>query len=101
MAHFSKDSALIELLSKPQGDVFTMMSAIWTGRAEDSVSSNEQDQTKRLIYGILYGIGANTLAEQLDCTSDEAKEKIKSFKSYFPGVASWLCEAILSCCQKG
>ncbi|XVF48493.1 hypothetical protein PTKIN_Ptkin03bG0194900 [Pterospermum kingtungense] len=101
MAHFSKDSALIELLSKPQGDVFTMMSAIWTGKAEDSVSSNERDQTKRLIYGILYGMGADTLAEQLNCTSDEAKEKIKCFKSSFPGVASWLREAILSCRQKG
>ncbi|XP_022754544.1 helicase and polymerase-containing protein TEBICHI isoform X4 [Durio zibethinus] len=101
MAHFSKDSALIELLSKPQGDVFTMMSAIWTGRAEDSLSSNERDQTKRLIYGILYGMGADTLAKQLKCTSDEAKEKIKSFKRSFPGVASWLREAILSCHQKG
>ncbi|XP_039027780.1 helicase and polymerase-containing protein TEBICHI isoform X1 [Hibiscus syriacus] len=101
MAHFSKDSALIEFLSKPQGDVFTMMSAIWTGRAEDSVSSNERDQTKRLIYGILYGMGADTLAEQLNCTSDEAKEKIKSFKSSFPGVASWLHEAVSSCRQKG
>ncbi|XVF35495.1 hypothetical protein REPUB_Repub18cG0150400 [Reevesia pubescens] len=101
MAHFSKDSALIELLSKPHGDVFTMMSAIWTGRAEDSVSSNERDQTKRLIYGILYGMGADTLAEQLNCTSDEAKEKIRSFKSSFPGVESWLHEAILSCRQKG
>ncbi|KAK6249105.1 hypothetical protein QUC31_020670 [Theobroma cacao] len=101
MAHFSMDSALIELLSKPQGDVFTMMSAIWTGRAEDSVSSNERDQTKRLIYGILYGMGADTLAEQLNCTTDEAKEKIKSFKISFPGVASWLCEAISSCRQKG
>lgn len=101
MAHFSKDSALIELLSKPHGDVFTMMSAIWTGRAEDSVSSNERDQMKRLIYGILYGMGADTLAEQLNCTSDEAKEKIKCFKSSFPGIASWLREAILSCRQKG
>ncbi|MBA0873433.1 hypothetical protein Goshw_002175 [Gossypium schwendimanii] len=101
MAHFSNDSALIKLLSKPQGDVFTMMSAIWTGRAEDSVSSNERDQTKRLIYGILYGMGADTLAEQLNCTSDEAKEKIKSFKSSFPGVASWLREAVASCRQKG
>ncbi|OMO91013.1 hypothetical protein COLO4_18706 [Corchorus olitorius] len=101
MAHFSKDSALIELLSKPKGDVFTMMSALWTGRAEDSISTSERDQTKRLIYGILYGMGADTLAEQLNCTPDEAKEKIRSFKSCFPGVASWLREAISFCRQKG
>ncbi|XP_048441457.1 helicase and polymerase-containing protein TEBICHI-like [Pyrus x bretschneideri] len=31
MAHFSKDSALIELLNNPHGDVFTMIAARWTG----------------------------------------------------------------------
>lgn len=101
MAHFSKDPALIGLLSKPHGDVFTMIAARWTGRSEDSVDSHERDQTKRLIYGILYGMGPNTLSEQLNCSSDEAKEKIKSFKSSFPGVASWLHVAVSSCRQKG
>lgn len=101
MAHFSKDSSLIELLSKPHGDVFTMIAAKWTGKPEDSVDSNERDQTKRLVYGILYGMGVNTLAEQLHCSSGEAAEKIQSFKSSFPGVASWLHEAIASCRQKG
>lgn len=101
MAHFSGDTSLIELLSNPQNDVFTMIAARWTGRVEDSVSSLERDQTKRLVYGILYGMGANTLAEQLNCSSDAAKEKIKSFKSSFPGVASWLHEAVSGCRQKG
>ncbi|WCJ18400.1 DNA polymerase I [Euphorbia peplus] len=40
-------------------------------------------QTKRLVYGILYGMGATALAEQLKCSSTEASEKIKSFKSSF------------------
>lgn len=101
MAHFSKDSSLIQLLSTPLGDVFTMIAARWAGKPDDCVDSNERDQTKRLVYGILYGMGANTLAEQLRCSSDEAAEKIQSFKSSFPGVASWLCEAIASCRQKG
>lgn len=101
MAHFSKDASLIELLSKPEGDVFTMMAARWTERPEDSVSSQEREQFKRLIYGILYGMGADTLAEQLNCSSEEAKGKIDSFKSSFPGVASWLREAVSSCRQRG
>ncbi|XP_059460849.1 helicase and polymerase-containing protein TEBICHI isoform X2 [Corylus avellana] len=101
MAHFSKDSSLIKLLSTRHGDVFTMIAARWTGKPDDCVDSNERDQTKRLVYGILYGMGANTLAEQLRCSSDEAAEKIRSFKSSFPGVASWLHEAIASCRQKG
>ncbi|KAL1315068.1 hypothetical protein HN51_041855 [Arachis hypogaea] len=101
MAHFSKDSSLIELLSKPDGDAFTMIAARWIGCAEDSVSSNERDQTKKMVYGILYGMGANSLADHLDCTSDEAAEKISYFKSSFPGVASWLNEVVSSCRLKG
>jgi hypothetical protein len=101
MAHFSKDSSLIQLLSTPHGDVFTMIAARWTGKPDDCVDSNERDQTKKLVYGILYGMGANTLAEQLRCSSDEAAEKIRNFKSSFPGVASWLREAIAYCRQKG
>lgn len=101
MAHFSKDSLLIELLSKPCGDVFNMIAAKWTGCPEDSVGSHEREQTKRLVYGILYGMGPNSLAEQLGCSPEDAREKIRSFKSSFPGVASWLHEVVAYCHEKG
>ncbi|KAJ0251931.1 DEAD/DEAH box helicase domain-containing protein [Hirschfeldia incana] len=101
MAHYSRDSSLIAQLSQPEGDVFTMIAAKWTGKTEDSVSPDDRDQTKRLIYGILYGMGANRLAEQLECSSDEAKEKIRSFKSSFPAVTSWLNETVSFCQEKG
>ncbi|KAL0726462.1 hypothetical protein Bca4012_022555 [Brassica carinata] len=101
MAHFSRDSSLIAQLSQPDGDVFTMIAAKWTGKTEDSVSPDDRDQTKRLIYGILYGMGANRLAEKLECSSDEAKEKIRSFKNSFPAVTSWLNETVSFCQEKG
>ncbi|XP_065030525.1 helicase and polymerase-containing protein TEBICHI isoform X5 [Musa acuminata AAA Group] len=101
MAHFSKDLALIELLSKPDGDVFTMIASRWTCKPESAINSEERDYTKRLIYGILYGMGANTLGEQLQCSPEEAAEKIQSFKNSFPGVSAWLSEAVASCRQKG
>lgn len=101
MAHFSKDPSLIELLSKPDGDVFTMIASRWVGKEEALISSKERENTKRFIYGILYGMGANSLAEQLECSTEEAAQKIQSFKRYFPGVSSWLHEAVASCRQKG
>lgn len=101
MAHFSKDTSLIELLSKTHGDIFTMIAAKWTEKEESTVTSQERDQTKRLVYGILYGMGPNTLSEQLNCSLDEAAEKIQNFKRSFPGVASWLQQAVTSCRQKG
>lgn len=101
MAHFSKDTSLIELLTKPSGDVFNMITAKWAGKAESSVDPTERDQTKRLVYGILYGMGSNSLAEQLECSPDDANEKIQSFKRSFPGVSSWLKEAVAVCRKKG
>ncbi|XP_020550378.1 helicase and polymerase-containing protein TEBICHI [Sesamum indicum] len=101
MAHFSKDYPLIKLLSSPQGDVFTMIAAKWSEKHESSVTSQERDQTKRLVYGILYGMGPSTLAEQLDCSPDEAAERIRNFKTLFPGVAAWLQEVVTSCYKKG
>lgn len=101
MAHFSKDMSLIELLSKTHGDIFSMIAAKWTEKEESTVTSQERDQTKRLVYGILYGMGPNTLSEQLNCSLDEAAGKIQNFKRSFPGVASWLQQAVTSCRQKG
>ncbi|CAI9281614.1 unnamed protein product [Lactuca saligna] len=65
------------------------------------VGPKERDQTKRLIYEILYGMGANSLAEQLECGPDDARDKIRSFKISFPGVASWLKEVVAICHKKG
>lgn len=101
MAHFSKDLSLIELLSKPDGDVFIMMASRWTSKPESSINSDERDYTKRLVYGILYGMGPNALGEQLQCSPEEATEKIQSFKYSFPGISTWLDEAVSSCRQKG
>ncbi|XP_073285327.1 helicase and polymerase-containing protein TEBICHI isoform X1 [Primulina huaijiensis] len=101
MAHFSKDSSLIKLLSSCQADVFTMIAAQWIGKHESSVSSCERDQTKRMVYGILYGMGPNSLAEKLDCSTEDAAERIQSFKKSFPGVAGWLHEAVTACRKKG
>ncbi|CAM0949659.1 unnamed protein product [Alopecurus aequalis] len=101
MAHFSKDPVLIELLSKPDVDVFTMIASRWTGKEESLISSKDRESTKSFIYGILYGMGANSLSEQLKCSPEEAAQKIQSFKRFFPGVSSWLQEAVASCRQKG
>ncbi|XP_051137227.1 helicase and polymerase-containing protein TEBICHI [Andrographis paniculata] len=101
MAHFSKDNTLIKLLSSAQADVFTMIAAKWSEKDETIVSLQEREQTKKLVYGLLYGMGPNTLSEQLQCSPDEASEKIQNFKRSFPGVASWLQEVVTSCRNKG
>ncbi|XP_039143908.1 LOW QUALITY PROTEIN: helicase and polymerase-containing protein TEBICHI-like [Dioscorea cayenensis subsp. rotundata] len=102
MAHFSQRFFTESMFLVSQMECFYyMIASRWTSKRECMVSSQERDQAEKTGAGILYGLGANTLAEQLECSSEEAAEKIKSFKVSFPGVSSWLQEVVASCRHKG
>lgn len=47
-------------------------------------------QAKTINFGIIYGQGANKLAESLECSVDEAKQFLKEFDKTFPKVASFV-----------
>ncbi|KAH9571445.1 hypothetical protein CY35_02G094300 [Sphagnum magellanicum] len=101
MAHFSGDPSLISLLSKPAGDVFRMLAAQWTGLSESAITEQQREHTKRLVYGLLYGMGVNTLSEHLQCPLTDAQQMLDQFKATFPAVAVWLNQAVQSCRQNG
>lgn len=101
MAHFSGDPSLVSLLSHPTGDLFRVLAAQWTGLPMCEVSDKQRERTKRLVYGILYGMGVNTLAEHLECPVAEAQVMLERFKGTFPLVTTWLSHAVDSCRQKG
>ncbi|KAL2622687.1 hypothetical protein R1flu_002892 [Riccia fluitans] len=101
MAHFAEDAAMIDLLSRPSGDLFRLIAAQWTGQTEESVTSKQREQTKRLVYGILYGMGVQTLAEHLEASLSEASLYLERFRAAFPGITSWLNQALIDCRQRG
>ncbi|KJH43464.1 DNA-directed DNA polymerase [Dictyocaulus viviparus] len=80
LAHLSGDLNLIALL-KNDGDVFTNMS---------SNLCISRDIVKKLCYGIIYGMGAKSLAETVNKTSDEAHDLILKFFRSFPKVRSYI-----------
>uniref|UniRef100_A0A183FGQ9 POLAc domain-containing protein n=1 Tax=Heligmosomoides polygyrus TaxID=6339 RepID=A0A183FGQ9_HELPZ len=80
LAHLSSDPALIEILRDGQ-DVFADMSA----RLDIS-----RDTTKKLCYGVIYGMGAKTLAETVKKSAAEADELIKNFFKSFPKVRTYI-----------
>ncbi|KAG0620039.1 hypothetical protein M758_4G184200 [Ceratodon purpureus] len=101
MAHFSGDPTLVSLLSQPNGDLFRLLAAQWAGVTECKVSEKQREHTKRLVYGILYGMGVNTLSEHLQCPLADAQDMLERFKTTFPSVTAWLNQAVHSCRQKG
>lgn len=55
-----------------------------------AVLDRERQQIKRVVFGILYGAGPVTIAEQCGCSLDEAKEVIALLFSMFPSIKEYL-----------
>lgn len=50
----------------------------------------QRQQIKRVVFGILYGAGPVTIAEQCGCTLEEAKEVIALLFTMFPSIKAYL-----------
>ncbi|VDK38863.1 unnamed protein product [Gongylonema pulchrum] len=99
LAHLSEDAKLISLLQK-EGDFFQTVTDAWNA---SSAVLNEVDRNKvkQLCYGILYGMGAASLAKQLSMEKHEAQQLISSFFQQFPKVRAWIDKTLKACHQDG
>ena len=48
-----------------------------------------RSKAKRLAYGLLYGMGVDRLAQQLECGSEAARGQAEGFKRCLAGVEDW------------
>eukprot|EP00850_Spirogloea_muscicola_P019963 SM000203S06139 [mRNA] locus=s203:219205:230833:+ [translate_table: standard] len=101
MAHFSNDGALIDILRESAGDLFRMIATSWLKRDSTEVTMKEREIAKRLVYGILYGMGCDALADKLGCCVEEATKRKEEFLNTYPGIRSWLAQEIASCKERG
>lgn len=86
LAHFSKDSALMEAFQN--GLDIHMATAIKLFGEENAKS--KRNFAKSINFGLLYGMGAKKLSDELGISSSEAKEIIQNYFSSFPTVKSFL-----------
>ena len=86
LAHFSKDSALMEAFKN--GADIHRATAIKLFGEEDAEA--KRSYAKSVNFGILYGMGAKKLSDELGITSKEAKEIIKAYFENFPTVKGFL-----------
>eukprot|EP00743_Colponemidia_sp_Colp-15_P013894 GILK01016304.1.p1 GENE.GILK01016304.1~~GILK01016304.1.p1 ORF type:complete len:627 (-),score=98.84 GILK01016304.1:117-1763(-) len=100
LAHFSQDVNLLRCLGS-EGDIFKQIAAQWLQKTEEDVTDVERAGAKQVCYGLLYGIGAQSLAAELDITVTEASSFITDFKSQYPGVETFLADAVTNCKAKG
>lgn len=60
----------------------------------DQVDKSKRDAAKRIVFGIMYGRQAESIAEQLGIEVSEAQRIIDLFLSKYPVAARWLKEVV-------
>lgn len=89
MAHFSQDPHLVEAFRSGQ-DVHAATAAKIFNVPIEEVTKDQRRQAKTANFGIIYGISAFGLAQQLDCSRAEAKALIDGYFAAFPGVIDYI-----------
>lgn len=57
------------------------------------ITKQQRESAKGLNYGLVYGMGAEGLANRLECSVKEAQTLIDRYFVAYPGIARWLREA--------
>ena len=89
MAHFSQDPHLVEAFRSGK-DVHAATAAKIFNVPLEQVTKEQRRQAKTANFGIIYGISAFGLAQQLDCSRSEAKALIDGYFAAFPGVIDYI-----------
>ncbi|XP_057271932.1 DNA polymerase theta [Pezoporus wallicus] len=100
LAHLSCDCRLIQALNSGT-DVFKSIAAEWKMIDPEAVGDRTRQQAKQICYGIIYGIGAKSLGEQMGIDENEAASYIESFKSRYTGIQKFLRETVRNCRRDG
>jgi DNA polymerase-1 len=88
LAHFSQDPDLVKAYDE-NIDIHAMTAAKIFNKPVENVDSAERNIGKTVNFGIIYGISAHGLAEDLAISRPQAKEYIDSFYNNFSKVTGF------------
>ena len=91
LAAISGDERMINAF-KSGADIHTETAASVFGVSYDNVTSEMRKRAKAVNFGIMYGIGDYSLAQDIGVTRKMAGEYIASYMSRFPAIESYLSE---------
>lgn len=89
LAHLSQDEHLLHAFRTGQ-DIHVWTASKIYDVALSAVTSEQRRRAKTANFGIIYGISAFGLAQQLGCSRTEAKQLIDDYFVAFPGVKTYI-----------
>ncbi|XP_036273062.1 DNA polymerase nu [Pipistrellus kuhlii] len=102
LAHLSGDPGLLTLFQAPEGDdVFSALTARWKDIPTERVTHADREQTKRVVYAVVYGAGKERLAACLGVPVPEAARFLESFLQKYQKIKDFAQATIAQCHQTG
>jgi DNA polymerase-1 len=99
-AHLSGDPALRKAFIDG-ADVHRRTAALILGKAEEEVSPQERRAAKTINFGVIYGMGAFRLAQELGIPRAEAQKFIDAYFARYAGVAAFIRNTVESTKRDG
>jgi len=100
LAHLSKDERLVEAFAKDE-DIHSYAASLVFGVPVEEVTSEMRSRAKTMNYGIVYGIGAMRLANELKIDMREAQAFIDNYFQTYAGVKTYFDRTIQEATKKG
>jgi len=101
MAHFCQDEDLCRILRDDSLDAMRAIASTWLGKPTESVTPQERERAKRILYGTIYGIGPQALGEQMKVTKKEASTWMQSFLNKYPRLKNFMLNTVHYARQNG
>ncbi|MCL2216704.1 MAG: DNA polymerase I [Defluviitaleaceae bacterium] len=93
LAHMSGDEILIKAFNENQ-DIHRLTASQVLGIAPEDVTPEQRGNAKAVNFGIIYGISAFGLSDDLGIPVKEAERYIRGYFEKYPGIKAYLDETI-------
>ena len=89
LAHIADDEAMIAAFNSGD-DIHTITASQVFGVPPDEVTGDERRRAKAVNFGIVYGISAFSLADDIGVSNAEAKRYIENYLSHYHGIRDYM-----------
>lgn len=100
MAAFAQDESMIEAFNQGR-DIHATTAAKVFNVSLDEVTPDMRRKAKTVNFGIIYGVSAFGLSQQIDISRTEAKEIIDSYWREFPSIKKYMDSAVIKARDMG
>lgn len=100
LAHMSQDAALLDAF-RHGADIHARTAALIYDCPQEAVTPDQRRNAKTINFGLIYGMGAQKLAQELKITTNEAKEFIARYFERLTGLKAFYDEVEATARRQG